>query len=171
MKEYISVGASILGYINKARENKMEPKKTVLIDFDGVLHRYNSGWQGAAICSDLPVEGAMYWLLELIKSDKFRICIYSSSRSSQENGIEAMKQWLRIHLDAYYELFYFPGFPEQLTMEFIDGNIEFPKEKPPAFVTIDDRCICFDGNEFPSIEQISGFIPWYLKPEHDQSDL
>ena len=32
-------------------------KKTVVFDFDGVIHSYTSGWKGATIIPDPPVEG------------------------------------------------------------------------------------------------------------------
>lgn len=38
-------------------------------------------------------------------------------------------------------------------------KLKFPTEKPPALVTIDDRCICFTG-KFPSLVQIATFKPW-----------
>ena len=33
--------------------------------------------------------------------------------------------------------------------------------KEPAFLHIDDRCICFDGNFNNTINQIQNFKPWY----------
>ena len=32
-------------------------KKTVVFDFDGVIHSYTSGWKGATVIPDPPVEG------------------------------------------------------------------------------------------------------------------
>jgi len=32
-------------------------KKTVVFDFDGVIHSYKSGWQGENIIPDPPVDG------------------------------------------------------------------------------------------------------------------
>lgn len=152
---HTSIGASIEYYIAR---DKMKHKKILCIDFDGVLHGYQSGWQGEGVINDPPVEGSMEWLLELIKSDKFNVCIYSSRSKSQE-GIQAMKQWLKTGLSPYYPLFDFEG-PEEITWAFIDENIEFPTQKPSAFLTIDDRCFLFEG-EFPDIVEIENFMPWY----------
>lgn len=43
-----------------------------------------------------------------------------------------------------------------------EGLLKFPTKKPAAWLTIDDRAICFDG-VFPSTEQMTNFKPWYRK--------
>jgi len=41
------------------------------------------------------------------------------------------------------------------------AEITWPTEKPPAMVTIDDRCIPFNGpGTWPSMEELKGFKPW-----------
>src|SRR5262245_2133850 len=76
----------------KKRKMRMKMSKPILcLDFDGVLHSYASGWQGAAVIPDPPVEGAIQFLYDALLH--FRICIYSS-RSHQEGGIEAMQNWI-----------------------------------------------------------------------------
>jgi hypothetical protein len=37
-------------------------KLTICVDFDGVLHSYASGWKGAGVVADGPVDGAIEWL-------------------------------------------------------------------------------------------------------------
>ena len=37
------------------------------LDFDGVLHSYTSGWQGADVISDPPVPGAIEFLMEAVE--------------------------------------------------------------------------------------------------------
>jgi hypothetical protein len=124
--------------------------KIILVDFDGVLHSYTSGWQGADVVADPPVPGAIEWLTRLAEDDdnldehgsRFEVHIYSS-RSRQPGGIEAMQTWLQdsgLPWGAYKRLY-------------------FPTERPAAFLTIDDRCICFDGT-FPSLDEIDSFVPW-----------
>lgn len=117
----------------------MRRKPILCLDFDGVLHSYVSGWKGAEMIPDPPVPGAMEFLRNAVKH--FDVHIYSS-RSHQAGGIEAMQQWMMDH-----------GGLELLT------HIIWPKHKPAAMVTIDDRAIQFDGN-WPLIENLLSFKPW-----------
>lgn len=104
------------------------------VDFDGVIHGYQSGWKGATVIPDEPVEGAMNALYQLTL--EFDVQIYSS-RSSQLGGAEAMQAWMRIHARIALG----PTLGEILL-----ERVKFPRDKPPAFLTIDDRAIRFDGN-------------------------
>lgn len=115
-------------------------KKILCVDFDGVIHSYSSGWKGGNVVSDPPVPGAIEWLEKA--SDKYNINIYSS-RSNHFDGIQAMKTWL---LDN--------GLPPNIL-----SDIFFPTQKPAAYLTIDDRAICFNG-VFPSFDEIDNFKPW-----------
>lgn len=119
----------------------MASSKTILVDFDGVLHSYKSGWQGPDVINDPPVEGAIEFLKTVIDFG-YNVCIYSS-RSSQVGGIIAMQGWLTLHGLKL-------GYREKLS---------FPIEKPPAHLTIDDRAICFEG-QWPTVELIDDFVPW-----------
>lgn len=40
---------------------------------------------------------------------------------------------------------------------------EITNTKPPAYIIIDDRCICFDGNTQNLLQQIENFKPWHYK--------
>ena len=116
--------------------------RILCIDFDGVLHSYTSGWQGADVVADPPVPGAIEWLTSLVDNPEFTPMIYSS-RSRQSGGISAMREWL---------------FEYGAPLRILD-QIKFPTQKPAAFLTIDDRAICFTG-EFPSFEDMMAFKPW-----------
>jgi hypothetical protein len=120
-------------------------KKHICVDFDGVIHSYTSGWQGAYEISDPPVDGAIEWLESLIESDDFKPMIYSS-RSIDENGIKAMKLWFSKHGLSAKAL----------------SALEFPTKKPPAWLTIDDRAIQFQG-VFPSQHEMRNFKAWNKK--------
>jgi len=114
-------------------------KPLLCLDFDGVIHSYSSPWVDAVTISDPPVPGAIEFLQEAV--NHFRVAIYST-RSNTTNGRAAMKEWL-------------VGYSSR---ELVD-SLEWPTEKPPALVTIDDRALTFTG-VFPDIEMLMKFKPW-----------
>lgn len=147
--------------------------KTISIDFDGVIHAYSKGWHTGQIY-DEPVPGAISWLLYL--TGQFHVQIYST-RSNTPAGIAAMKSWLNFYIKQYVKSLNLPTEYSETRDKSLDifydedwvirNNcddfyIEFPTEKPLAFVSIDDRAIRFDGN-FPSAEQIQSFKAWWEK--------
>lgn len=115
-------------------------KPILVLDFDGVLHSYTSGWRGAHIIPDPPVPGAIAFLKRALTD--FDVQIYSS-RSHQRGGINAMQDWLLHHSDD-------PSLVEA---------IGWPDAKPPAMVTLDDRALTFTGT-WPAIETLKAFKPW-----------
>lgn len=118
-------------------------KKTVCLDFDGVIHSYISGWlPDVTELVDPPVEGAFKFIETLLEAG-YDVAVHSS-RSHKEGGIEAMKKWFLKH-----------GMEEE-----IFNQINFPAFKPPAILYIDDRGYQFDG-KFPTVEYIDEFKPWY----------
>ena len=114
-------------------------KPILCLDFDGVLHSYVSGWQGAGRVSDAAVPGAAYFLEEAVEA--FEVHIFSA-RSNQEGGIGAMKEWLALEFGHV-----------------LAEKLHFPTEKPPALVTLDDRAIQFMGT-WPAISELLTFKPW-----------
>jgi len=152
-------------------------KPILLIDFDGVIHNYSSGWRGARNIPDLPVPRALGFLVEA--TYYFKVNIYSS-RSNQFGGRRAMKRWLKKHyfdlgmsLENCESLFGHP-FGEFIAKTAFTGPwkdkvkwairrlfkmIKFPKKKPAAFLTIDDRCFCFRGT-FPDAPELLKFKAW-----------
>jgi hypothetical protein len=118
-------------------------RKTLCVDFDGVINSYISGWKGVEQVTDPPVRGAIEWLLAML-GEGFDVCIYSS-RSKEAAGVQAMRDALKrwgMHQDD------------------ID-RIDFPTQKPAAWLTIDDRCVRFDGNfEALTADAINNFKPW-----------
>lgn len=131
----------------------------ICCDFDGVLHSYKSGWQGPDVIPDPPVPGAMNWLVTMLHDDRFEIAIYSS-RSSSDGGIEAMRRWLASSL--LNDLCSHNWSVEEATLmtNWVLDRLSFPRQKPPASMTIDDRAFHFCG-EFPTAEWLLSFQPWY----------
>lgn len=122
------------------------------LDFDGVIHSYTSGWQGANCVPDMPVVGAIDFIIAAEK--QFELHIFSS-RSNQEGGMHAMQEWLINHLINH-------GLSEDAALKMTYAVIRWPTEKPPALVTIDDRAITFTG-EWPNIEVLLNFKPWNMQ--------
>jgi len=125
--------------------------KTVLIDFDGVLHSYSSGWQGASSIPDSPNPGAIEFLQRLIDDPDIEPIIWTSrvhckeneDPADSENAKTAIRQWL-----------YLQGLrPDDVQ------QLKVTNEKPPAVLLIDDRAYNFSGL-FPTLEFIHNFTPW-----------
>lgn len=132
-------------------------KRILCLDLDGVLHAYTSGWQGADVIPDPPVEGAIAFLLKAV--EHFDVQIFSS-RSHQPGGIEAMRAWLRRHAEQYYTAQSTEsGLRHGTAADALMERISFPTEKPPAFLTLDDRALTFEGT-WPDIETLQSFQPW-----------
>lgn len=112
-------------------------KKTVVFDFDGVIHSYTSGWIRADVIPDTPVQGIKE-SISAIRNAGYEVVVVST-RCATPSGKKAIHEWLKnfgIVVDSVMT------------------------EKPPAIVYIDDRAICFDGNAETLLEKINNFKPW-----------
>ncbi len=128
----------------RRRPSKRATKKTIVVDFDGVIHGYSSGWKGATVISDPPVSGAIEWLGRA--SERFQVAVWSA-RSREKGGIDAMREWLLGH-----------GLPAEVL-----AQLAFPRGgKPAAHVYLDDRAVCFEG-VFPTLETLEAFEPWHRR--------
>jgi hypothetical protein len=137
----------------------MSDRPILVVDFDGVLNSYASGWQGADIINDPPVEGAIEWLYRVIGA--FEVHIYSS-RSKEPIGITAMKNWLYAEERHYRAQADQAG--KHLPKTSLALNLKWPTEKPAAFLSIDDRCIRFEGpGSWPSVDALKDFKPWHAR--------
>jgi len=129
----------------------MAYKKTLVVDFDGVLHSYKSGWEGHETISDEPVPGAIEFLYDALKV--FKVAVFSS-RSSSPGGIAAMQRWVE-------------NWSKPLMFDYGEKwwlALEWPISKPVAHLTIDDRAITFEG-EWPSMQSLVEFKPWNQLPK------
>jgi hypothetical protein len=136
----------------------MTRKPILCLDFDGVIHSYTSGWQGADVIPDPPVPGAIDFIIQAHL--EFRVAIYSS-RSGQPGGIEAMQAWLWRHTVTWFHKLYSSKLAHERA-ELLLGRIEWPTDKPPAMVTLDDRALTFKGT-WPDIAELRAFEPWTHK--------
>jgi len=127
-------------------------KPIICVDFDGCVHSYERGWQGGEIYGTV-VPGFFEWV-ERVR-DRFKIVIYSS-RSKEEAGVVAMHLWL----SEQYRLWL------QSTSAAVMDTFEFAHEKPPAWLTVDDRCVRFDGDwAMPelTVEAMADYKPWMMR--------
>jgi len=126
-------------------------KKTVCLDFDGVVHSYTSPWVGPTVIPDPIVEGAIQFMLTCLTAG-WAVAVFST-RSHAPGGRSAMRDWLYEQSgQTWWETPCGPGLIE----------VVFPKEKPPAILYIDDRGYHFEGT-FPTVEFLENFKPWNKK--------
>lgn len=137
----------------------MKSNPILVLDFDGVLHSYMSGWVEADFIPDPPVPGAFQFLHAAIQV--FDVQIFSS-RSKHPAGVRAMRTW--IYYWAPRELDNDePTYKANAVINaFCHRKEAFPTDKPPAMVTIDDRAVMFTG-EWPTVESLQKFKPWNKK--------
>jgi hypothetical protein len=108
-------------------------RRTVCLDFDGVIHLYRSGWCGAEVIPDPPIHGSREAIARLRK--RFRVVVHSA-RCATDEGHRAVEAWLVKH------------------------NIEVDEVcrfKPPASVYVDDRAVPFRGDWDQAISDIHDF--------------
>ncbi len=108
-------------------------RKTICIDFDGVIHSYTSKWTKAEDIPDPPVPGAFAFLRAA--TERFGVVIQSTRAATD--------RWMVEHnLD-------------QATMH----RLSIMCTKPPASIYLDDRGWRFEGT-FPDLDEIDAFQPW-----------
>lgn len=139
----------------------MTYRRTISVDFDGVLHAYDRGWSkrrwfASADILDGPVPGAMKWLHDVYLTEAFDVAIFSS-RSKTLWGILAMQRWLRRQLLDEFGHMIGPHM-DPLYVEILDW-VRWPIFKPAAHLTIDDRALTFTG-QWPAVDTLRMFKPW-----------
>lgn len=103
-------------------------KRNILIDFDGTIHGYQTGWQGYDNIPDPPVPGAKEAIAKI--RETYNVLIYST-RCEAIEGIIGIQRWLEKH-----------GIE-------VDG---VTASKTKASLIIDDRAYRFDGNWAKAVE-------------------
>lgn len=112
------------------------PKKIICFDFDGVVYP-NLRYHGTDVLKGDPVEGALSSLKELSKT--YEIVLHSA-RCSDPKGFEAVRSYLDAH-----------GFEFKLM-----------RDKPRAWIYVDDRAVCFRGDWLELVAQIDTFQQWQV---------
>ena len=121
---------------------------TIVIDFDGVIHKYSKGWDDGS-CYDEPVDGVLGFL------QKLQIKGYSLVVQSTRNPKQVVN-WFNQH--TFYRVMEIP-----YGMDFWNEKeiIGITNHKLPAKIYIDDRGLKFEGkfdDEF--MNAIDNFKTW-----------
>jgi len=130
-------------------------KPILCLDFDGVINPYSRGWQNGVLYEDDVVPGFFEWAEQATKL--FRVTIYSS-RSKTEDGKHDMRLWM---VGRAIEAGFNPTVTDTGALRLLNARtanlilLDFAHEKPPAFLTIDDRAVQFRGD----------WTAWWLRPE------
>lgn len=127
---------------------------TIAVDFDGVIHSYTSGWKGAHIIPDPPVEGAIEFLSYLTMDGGPVRGVIFSSRAKTWRGRRAMRAWLREHSGTIWH--------EAIGSHGIE-SIPITATKPAASVYLDDRGVRFEGSFPQTREEFKALValaPW-----------
>lgn len=113
-------------------------RKTIVFDFDGVIHKYSNGWQDGKIY-DEPVEGIKDLINELHKDFDIYVVTTRARELSQQLAVEEYLQKHEIEYDCVTSI------------------------KVPAQMYIDDRGICFNGKVEDLRKSIATFRTWQDK--------
>jgi len=102
---------------------RIERKKIIAIDFDGVIHKYSKGYKDGSIY-DKPIAGALEGLTKLYNRG-YKIVIFTARENIAEVG-----HWITDQYDKVFPDLKMPAF-------------EVTNTKPKAIAYIDDRGIRF----------------------------
>jgi hypothetical protein len=117
-------------------------KKTICIDFDGVIHDYSQGWQGEDVFGQMIPNADT--ATQVLKKKGWQIIIFTTRKKTKK-----LEDWLQEHKIAYDHINENPDQPEHSS------------DKIVADVYLDDRGICFRGRwDEWLIREILDFEPW-----------
>ena len=133
------------------KPQRMLDKPILVLDFDGVIHSYEKGWHDGTIYGRT-TDGFWEWAIKAAKV--FRLCVHSSRLKTAADCGE-VSRWMLAEFDAWRtdagrQHAQYPYF-------------ELSTTKPPAFLTIDDRALCFHGDwraPFLEPQSLHAFKSW-----------
>jgi hypothetical protein len=134
--------------MSKLETTDMAFKPTITVEFDSVINPYSRGWQEGVLYEEKVVPGFWQWLETT--SREFTVTVHSA-RFARPGGMSATLTWLK---ECYCREH---GAEARLPF------IKFAAMKPPSLLTIDARCVRFDGDWSDpalTVEGIRAFKPW-----------
>ncbi len=120
--------------------------KTIVFDFDGVIHSYTSGWHGVDVIPDEPCEEVVAAIRKLRKAGYEVVVV--STRCADPRGMKAVQEYLKRH---------------GIKVDNVCAT------KPPALVYVDDRAVCYRPG-IDLVKRIVEFRPWRDAPEATCAD-
>ena len=118
-------------------------KKSIAVDFDGVIHGYSEGWKDGTIYDD-PIPGVQE-ALKLLQSD-YEIIIFSTR--NHDRTVDGDKQPNQVgEMRAYMEKHNIPF-----------DKIHIENGKPLVKLLIDDNVYRFEGDWAKSFEEIEKIL-------------
>lgn len=132
----------------------MAKKKTICIDFDGVIHNYSDGFQGKDVFGDV-IPGADN-ATAVLKEKGWTIIIYTTRPAT-----DALKAWLK---------------EKNISYDYINENPDQPKDaegcKLVADIYLDDRAMRFGGSWSDwTLREIAEFEPASQKKEDEKKKM
>lgn len=127
-------------------------KKTICIDFDGVIASYQD-WEGKDKFGE-PTPGVQN-ALKVLKEEGYTIIIFTCRPIT-----DSLKEYLS---------------KNDITYDYINENPSQTKDsntgKPIADMYIDDRAICFRGDWKWTLRDIAYFEPWEKNKREEKKDM
>lgn len=128
-------------------------KKTICIDFDGVLADYSEGYQGKDIFGEMLPNADI--ATQVLKNNGWTIIVWTTRPVT-----DALKDWLKENKISY---------------DYINENPDQPKdtsEKLMADIYLDDRAMTFHGvwNEW-TVRSIAEFTPVCMEKKKEKSAM
>ena len=118
-------------------------KSIMCVRFDGVIHEYNAHWRlASSVILGAPVKGAFDFLGNA--TDHFCVCVVGE-RNNEPMARRALYRWFKTH-----------GWPVE---DKRPAHLLFPRRQPECFISIDDRCLRFDG-VFRDPVELTKFLSW-----------
>ena len=123
--------------------NTTEDRKTLAVDFDGVIHAYRRGWQDGTIY-DPPVPGvrdALRILQQTYEIVIFTTCVDSKIVAGlpQDGQLGAVHEWLQTHQIPFDRVHHGTG-------------------KPIASLYIDDNALRFTGDWPQTLREVRDIL-------------
>lgn len=138
----------------------IDERKSVAVDFDGVLHQWDGEWKGDHVIDGLPLEiqttagpmKALEWLHTILQEYNVDIL---TTRGGTFRAQMAILGWIKKHAPNLWE-----DTPTSRGLH----QVRVTNIKKRALMYIDDRAFRFEGTNYPSINRIRGMRPWWKEP-------